>query len=126
MRAVEKEGCVMDVLEENEIPKLMKLGCQTVFDCTQQLKCYGLHGCKLLVSCVLLDTCGRLLSHLDETLITCGGQFYNHCPGFGHGPPCDFLPYNDWGKWKEKVNAEKIFQLETKVKELEVALKKKG
>jgi hypothetical protein len=62
---------------------------------------------------------------LTEGLKACGGEFYVKCPGFERlERVCDFEPAIEAAKWKEKVQLDRIAQLEARVQELE--LKRKG
>jgi len=64
-------------------------------------------------------------TRLTEALKACGGEFYIRCPGFDDlTRVCDFEPAIDAAKFKEKLQLERIAQLEARVQELE--LKKKG
>ncbi len=143
----------MEILEENEVAKLVSLGCQPVFDCTQQLHpctklvycpdlsscsvlCSTLHPCttlKCIPLCSLFD-CGTILKcdgpfiqHVTDDLTACGDEFYNRCSKFADiGEDCQkFGPALDATKLKEKITLEKISKLESKVEELEASLKKK-
>lgn len=112
----------MEILDKNEIKKLVKIGCTPIFDCSQQLKCWVLNKCNVILKCD-----GPFLHHLTEDLNTCGEGFFVKCPGFDRmGQLCEFQPAFDAAKWKEKINLEKIIKLEAKVQELELAFKKKS
>jgi hypothetical protein len=131
----------MEMLNENEMAKLASLGCQPVFDCTDQLHCLVLGRCVTwmlrcgpvfrcldLNWCRWLNTCdGRLYQELTDKLTACGEGFYIKCPGFDDlGKVCEFEPAFDATKWREQIQLDKVAKLEAKVQELEVALKKKG
>ncbi len=67
------------------------------------------------------------MQHLTVDLKTCGETFYNKCSEFHHIERyCEFEPAIEAAKWKERVQLDKVAQLEAKVQELEVALKKRG
>jgi hypothetical protein len=64
---------------------------------------------------------------INENLTACGEGFFIKCPAFDKlGQVCDFEPAFDAAKLKEQVHADRITQLESQVKELQVALKKRG
>jgi len=130
----------MEMLEQNEIEKLARLGCDPIFDmrsvyptnvrpCGIQYTYSHLHGC-------LEDWCkasffvricdGKLVEHLTTVLTACGGEFYIRCPGFEqiekYWP--EFDPAVEAAKLKEQALHERIKALESKVQELD--LKKKG
>ena len=70
--------------------------------------------------------CFKGLAQLTEDLKDCGGAFYNLCPKFASLERVwpDFEPAIEAAKWKEKVQLDRIAQLEARVQELE--LKRKG
>jgi hypothetical protein len=132
----------MEMLDENEIEKLTALGCSPIFDCTQHLKCILLDPCAALWCRVgiprcghLLDPwckvgvprCGHLFDLLTEDLKACGDGFYIKCPGFDRiERHCEFEPAIDAAKWKEKVRLDKVAELESRIKGIELEIKKRG
>jgi len=68
---------------------------------------------------------GGLGPPLTEALKACGGEFYVKCPRFERlERVCDFEPAIEAAQWKEKVQLDRIAQLEARVQELEP--KRKG
>ena len=130
----------MEMLDENEIGKLIDLGCAPIFDCTQQLKCVTLHHCRVpfwcdwKLRCPVLSKCtaifwcdGPFIDRLTEGLTACGEGFYIKCPGFDRiERVCEFEPAIDAAKWKEHVQVEQVAKLEARIKALELEVKKKG
>jgi hypothetical protein len=130
----------MEMLDENEIGKLIDLGCTRIFDCTQQLKCVVLDPCRVpfwcdwklkcpaVWKCTAIFWCnGPLFDHLTEGLKACGDEFYIKCPGFDRIERyCEFEPAIDAVKWKEQVQLDKVAKLEARIQELELVIKKKG
>ena len=63
--------------------------------------------------------------YLTEGLKACSEGFYVRCPGFERiERVCDFEPAIEAANWKEKVQLDRIAQLEARVQELEI--KRKG
>jgi hypothetical protein len=121
----------MEILEQNEIEKQMQLQkCDPLYRCLllgHQCNPWIFNPCRYLHCGVILSCNGPFIHKITDNLKACGEGFYIKCPGFDDiGRVCDFEPAIDAAKWKEKVTVAKIEQLEAKVKELEVALKKRG
>ena len=58
---------------------------------------------------------------LTQSLMACGGEFYGKCPAFDRlERVCWFEPAIEAAKWKEKIQLDRIAQLEARVKELEL------
>jgi len=94
--------------------KKLKCACVTYQDCTCVHNVLG-----------PIRTEGLMAPILTEGLMACGGEFYIRCPGFERlERVCDFEPAFEAAKWKEKVQLDRIAQLEARVQELE--LKRKG
>ena len=94
--------------------KKLKCACVTYQDCACVHNVLG-----------PIPTEGLMAPILTEGLMACGGEFYLRCPGFERlERVCDFEPAIEAAKWKEKVQLDRIAQLEARVQELE--LKRKG
>jgi hypothetical protein len=133
MRAGTKEACTMQTLDQSATEELAtNLGQGgVIFSCGTALNaiknCDGGMWCQ--VSGSLHPWCGGLgiPPHLTEGLKACGEGFYAKCPGFERIEKyCEFEPAIEAAKFKEQAQLDKIAQLESRVQELEVALKKRG
>ncbi len=129
----------MQVLEQNEIDKLIGLGCDptldlasvcrpykmtcgnqyycSLLDCRIQYLCHNL-GCKALdYGCGSIAKCdGPLVQRLTDGLTACGDGFLHKCSNFGEIE-------QDWpeldAKLKEQMLLDRISKLEAKVERLD-------
>jgi hypothetical protein len=133
MRAGTKEACTMQTLDQSATEELAtNLGqggvipyCGTAL--LNALKCDGGMWCQVSGSLYSCGCLGGYRPYLTEGLKACAAEFYNRCPGFERVEKyCEFEPAIEAAKFKEQAQLDKIAQLESRVQELEVALKKRG
>jgi hypothetical protein len=85
-------------------------------------------GANLRPVCTEQNPCWPHFYRTISPMITaCGEEFYIKCPEFDQlGKVCDFEPAFEAAKLKDKVQQDRLTQLESQVKELMISLKKKG
>ncbi len=110
---------VLDAID-NAIRDQVENMCQPLRKCLPKLR-------PICTEYIRYPECPPLGDKLNTVLTACGGEFYVKCPEFDQlGKVCDFEPAFEAAKLKDKVQQDRFTQLESQVKELQIALKKKG
>jgi len=110
----------METLDKNELEKYLTSPINPVH-------CNSLPNCPSELYHPIKNCFPWLWVKLNTVLTACGEGFYVKCPEFDQlAKVCDFEPAFEAAKWKEKVHLDRLTQLESQVKELQISLKKKG